>query len=492
MSIMKRMVRLVFTPQVAAILILIFAVQVRSEPWMGTRFAQNCVACHSPGRVNLPAPDRRCTVSCQGCHVSPNGGGLRNLYGKWNQERWLSSWRPGGWILAKDKPAPLLEQAYERGRLSESLKSETDRAKTVRQLQAHGSPMKSGPQQPDESGFNRRNAAYEKIIETDHDRFMMTVPEGDPLRESQKATVIGGGDIRYFNYSRKTTSETKQYSVPMMADIGVQVKPIKRVSAVIESRFLNEPTAANDKSQWDDMFTSTPLVKSAYVLVDDLPFNGWVSTGIQRPLFGNYNPDQKNLRNSITFGVNQSVRATYKTTSLGIAPDVPFLNLHYLSPISNSAYSQDKGYAANFGARFYNYGASFMVSYWDTSSSSASELRRKMLSVTGSGTYGRFIAVVDFNRVQRETPSGAFDSGAVYGVETKYRFWRENYFVANYYWANVAADLGWGNSIQLEYGIKTFPIAGLEVELLASDLRNNTELGEANEQRLQGQAHFFF
>ena len=67
--------------------------QLSAEPWLSTRYAQNCAGCHSPGRKNLPPPDRRCSLSCQGCHVNPNGGGMRSFYGKWNSQYWLRSAR---------------------------------------------------------------------------------------------------------------------------------------------------------------------------------------------------------------------------------------------------------------------------------------------------------------------------------------------------------------------------------------------------------------
>src|SRR4051812_42295725 len=65
----------------------------KAEPWLSTRYAQNCAGCHAPGRKNVPVTYRRCSLNCQGCHVNPSGGGLRSQYGKWNEERWLKSFR---------------------------------------------------------------------------------------------------------------------------------------------------------------------------------------------------------------------------------------------------------------------------------------------------------------------------------------------------------------------------------------------------------------
>ena len=59
--------------------VLLFSGPGISEPWLSNRFAQDCVGCHDEGRPNLDILDRRCTLSCQGCHVSPNGGGMRSV-----------------------------------------------------------------------------------------------------------------------------------------------------------------------------------------------------------------------------------------------------------------------------------------------------------------------------------------------------------------------------------------------------------------------------
>ena len=50
--------------------------ELKAEPWLSTRFAQNCSGCHAPQRINKKPMDRRCTLSCQGCHVNPNGGAI--------------------------------------------------------------------------------------------------------------------------------------------------------------------------------------------------------------------------------------------------------------------------------------------------------------------------------------------------------------------------------------------------------------------------------
>ncbi len=53
----------------------------QATPTLALKEANNCAACHTPGRSQRPVLWRRCTLDCQGCHVDPNGAGPRNQWG---------------------------------------------------------------------------------------------------------------------------------------------------------------------------------------------------------------------------------------------------------------------------------------------------------------------------------------------------------------------------------------------------------------------------
>lgn len=463
---------------------LLFSCKVAlSEPWLSSRYAQNCTSCHAPGRVNVPATARRCTLSCQGCHTNPNGGGLRNYYGKWNQERFLNSMYLSGYKMNKLRPAETKDQYYTDDRLK---KFEDAPEKKKRRVGVEGFPLRETTARLPEEAYDRHNGANEHVLEPDLKKAYMRIPDEDPWRLRRNSYFNGGIDTRYFYMNRERSNGTKVTATfPMMTDVSASVEPFHGLNLVYESRFINGP----GENDWY-MGATSSIARSAYVMVDDLPFNTFAMYGLYRPLFGHYNPDHTTL---YALASGKGYRAVNRAVSVGTAPNVPFLNLHYIMPIEDSSgLSKEQGYAVNAGARWVTLGAYLMFSSWNTTTQDATEEKLTMNSLTGGGTWKGLTISWDATRIQKEA-TGRKDAGFLLTVENRYRFWEEAYLKFNYETLNTTPALAAGKSDQMSFGLSAFLISSLELDLTYKTLNVTPEASAATKEKsLLAQIHFFY
>ena len=434
-----------------------------SEPWISTRYAQNCAGCHAPGRENLPAKDRRCSLSCQGCHVSPNGGGLRSFYGKWTEDRWLRSvWSKA---LKHERPvAPYSSQKYD----------------------VKGFPLlvekRTAPKNED---AYRRSGNEFKFIKTREQP--KRIPLADPYHLRTFTKIDGGGDIRHVVYQ---AGEGEVTDFLMSVDLGIRYRPYyKELTFVYETRFLGSPLAKDIDLLWGRERT-----RSAYVMLSDLPYNLYGMAGYYRPLFGYYTPDhtqisQKVMAMALT-GSTRSQDLVYKSAGFGGSPNVPYFVVNLIDGrlYGNSDGTKDdtRGFALSVGLRGVTLGFSTSYSLW-LSEDTNKGVKTTMHSVTGGMKLGPIIANMELLLANREDTI-AIREGTVTTIDTQTKLFKENYFLLQYGLANTTPDLSVGETTQLQIGLRSFLFPGVDLSFVYDVLTVN---GEAIP-TYKWQTHLFF
>ena len=80
----------------------------------------------------------------------------------------------------------------------------------------------------------------------------------------------------------------------------------------------------------------------------------------------------------------------------------------------------------------------------------------------------------------------------MFTLDTQTRFWRENYFLFSGSNSNVARSLLQGKGLEWMFGLKSYLISGLDLELLYINKKDTVSSLESTSNDIQFQIHLFY
>jgi hypothetical protein len=464
----------------AGVLLLVAALasvarQAAATPQYAARAGRTCDNCHvTPNRWENPAlAERKCTLSCQGCHTDPAGGGFRTVSGRFYGRATLPA------IATSPRPT----SDWDR-----NLFGRRDRATS------YSDDIPYGP-----STFADARAYQDSIT----DRWAWGTPPGETRYGPFQGRYAGlradpvlriGGDFRAAMLFSQSS-----LIFPMQVDIGTVLHPVHHASVQMNVGARGQVSGYSDTI--DD--SHTPYFRELFVMTHEWPYQAYAKAGRFVPSYGLKLDDHTN-RIRREFELDGSLPESRVTgVEVGFAPNYPFLQASYFRMNSKSEVpdawdifdlDEGTGYAVNAGFRElgWSVGASLLA-------------RRRPLDEGGdTDTYGGYAVLnpwfysrrlpitlqteVDYGT--RRRASGNEASNLVWYAEVDWLAANGLNFLFAYDWADPDRDVVDDHSARYQLGAQVTPYPGFTLDGRVRALQVATSTGSGADFFLQ--LHIWF
>lgn len=288
LALFQRVLCHLLLPGVSCLVIVSWSAEVEALPLYTARSGRTCDNCHTdPTKWKNPAlKDRKCTLSCQGCHVNPTGGGLRTVSGRFFGQATLPM------FYATHRGY----KDWKRHLIKYIGKLETDRKNRVADP-AVGTPIGGSAKMAfDQGRYAGLNA--------------------DPL-------LLFGLDVRFASW---VSDELKLF--PMQLDAHVALHPVKHLTFMATGGILARSGGVDQTFLGRAFFG----LKEAFVMLHELPYLAYIKAGRFLPNFGT-NTDDHTSPIRRDFELDGGVLHSRVTgVELGINPNYPYLYVSVFRP----------------------------------------------------------------------------------------------------------------------------------------------------------------
>jgi hypothetical protein len=336
-------------------------------PLYTARGGRTCDNCHSlPNTWFDPDDigDRKCTLSCAGCHVDPSGGGLRTVSGRYYGEAMLPMWA--------GKNRPIDDQNRD---LYQLMHGESGGATSQPTSQPTSGPVKPATTQIDPRGVGAPPASRGLLA--------FGEPLGAPAKmawldgryDDMRADplLLLGGDFRAGFWSQGPLF------FPMQADVYAAVHPVEHLT-------LSSSFGARGRTR-SLIFEESPLddqprfgVRDLWAMTHEWPYLSYLRVGRFMPAFGTRVADHTAYTRR-AFGMSQEDPATRVIgAELGFTANYPYGAVSVFAPSTRDArnpFELGEGYGAAINGGWRGLG-------WQIGASA--QMRRRPLETGGNTT----------------------------------------------------------------------------------------------------------